>query len=1337
MVGQGSPKASLTRFVSLSHAAAGVCLRFAPALLLAVLLSSTALGQSATRIRVSWGGGAERLWLGNIALSEGKLLNPRPIGIEADEPGSMWLDARATYLHPLPSEGEVDGRPPTVQAEHLVIWQRSPRTYDGLDLEVIAPATAKLYIELVAADDRERPGWVVIPIASLFEGVHNSVLDDRGNRLLVHRAVDDDLRVEVPRGRLVFWPGELFEFNLVPHLATAKAGDKVRIQVELTGGRQTQALWSNEFDVICGQAEPVNQRITLPEAEGVYDVVITARQPSGLRWPQTVTGGLKWKKEPLAQRRIQLLVLDRNPPAVSLSTGSEPGRIVDEMDPAHPGWWERFAKLPSVRRQGRLGKGPLGSGNAQPWQHPVLGQAVLMEPGGDPATVSWEAYSLAIDAPGKPHVLEVSYPSDMPQTMGISIVEPNPAGAVFPIGLDSGVELTKEVIGESAEPRWLRHRLVFWPQTKAPLVLITNRRRETPAVYGKMIVKLIGDHLPRAFAVEEPQPERLMAAYLDRPLFPENCSASQALGTLSDLGVDDWITFHQGGIRLVEYLNHVGFNGLMVAALADGSTIYPSRVIQPTPRYDTGVFLSAGQDPVRKDVLEMLHRLFDRQRLQLIPSLEFGAPLPELETLLRQGGPESQGIHWVGRQGRTWTQTYRPVRGMAPYYNVLHPRVQEAMLRVVRELVERYGSHPSFSGLAIQLSAHGYSQLPGPDWGMDDVTIARFANDTGRQVPGSGPERFAHRAAYLAAECPREWLQWRAEQLSRFYGRVRDELTAVRPGGRLYLAGASMLDGQELQNQLKPVLPRRLTMAEAMLRLGIDVRYYAQDDRIVLLRPERISPDLSLASQAVELEIRQMEDVDRCFQALPASGSLFFHKPQELRLSSFDEKGPFKPSYTWLATQAVPSGDQNRRRFVRSLAALDSQAIFDGGWLLSMGQEDSIRALVAAYRRLPAVRFQQANERDGAEGRQPVAVRYVSHGESTYIYAVNSAPFSTTAKIRIVCPAGCRMEELSGMRPAAPLSRDAAGTYWSIDLEPYDLVAVRLSAPDVKLSGVEVNWPDGIQTALERRIADLGDRAAALRNPPVLEVLSNPGFEQAPAADGQSPGWSAANQVGVSVALDLTNPRSGTRAMLMTSNGPPATLVSEPFNAPVTGRLTMSVSLRTADVGRQPPLQLSLVGKHQGNSFSRYVRVGLSPGANQAPPMLDASWRPFVVQVNDLPLEGLSKLQLRFDLMGAGKVWIDDVQLCELAFSQKERVELFKLIAPADLKLQKGEVGDCLRLLEGYWPRFLVANVPLVQMPVGEKPESTATSTSEAPKEPVRTTMWGRMRNILPEKLRF
>ena len=69
---------------------------------------------------------------------------------------------------------------------------------------------------------------------------------------------------------------------------------------------------------------------------------------------------------------------------------------------------------------------------------------------------------------------------------------------------------------------------------------------------------------------------RVAACYFDRPLFPENFSATAELDSWTGQSIDDWQTFFVGGTRLVDYLNHAGYNGLMRAELADGSTISPS-----------------------------------------------------------------------------------------------------------------------------------------------------------------------------------------------------------------------------------------------------------------------------------------------------------------------------------------------------------------------------------------------------------------------------------------------------------------------------------------------------------------------------------------------------------------------------------------------------------------------------------------------------------------------------------------------------------------------------------------------------------------------------------------
>ncbi len=43
--------------------------------------------EQSIRLRVVWGGGAEKTWYGSISLSSGTLAAPQCLGVEADEPG--------------------------------------------------------------------------------------------------------------------------------------------------------------------------------------------------------------------------------------------------------------------------------------------------------------------------------------------------------------------------------------------------------------------------------------------------------------------------------------------------------------------------------------------------------------------------------------------------------------------------------------------------------------------------------------------------------------------------------------------------------------------------------------------------------------------------------------------------------------------------------------------------------------------------------------------------------------------------------------------------------------------------------------------------------------------------------------------------------------------------------------------------------------------------------------------------------------------------------------------------------------------------------------------------
>lgn len=120
---------------------------------------------------------------------------------------------------------------------------------------------------------------------------------------------------------------------------------------------------------------------------------------------------------------------------------------------------------------------------------------------------------------------------------------------------------------------------------------------------------------------------------------------------------------------------------------------------------------------------------------------------------------------------------------------------------------------------------------------------------------------------------------------------------------------------------------------------------------------------------------------------------------------------------------------------------------------------------------------------------------------------------------------------------------------------------------------------------------------------------------------------------------------------------------------------------------------MGIEGKHRDQTFYRYGQV---PG--------ESDWKFFEYQINDLPLSDLGPLAIRFDHAGRGKVWIDDVVVSELYFSENERKELSRIITQAHFALTGGKYAECGRLLDGYWPRFLQRHVPLPAATVAARP---------------------------------
>ncbi len=1266
----------------------------------------------AMRIRIDWGGGEDRTWKGAITIEGGAFSRPRTLGIESD---------RSCRLMP--------------NRKTVIVAQQTARTYDGLDLSITGPLSAVVTIRLTAGDrtqtaagEARRENEIQISLSDLLSGGHSNNLDDRGNRLMVQRWPGDQLRVEFSRKSMIFSPGEKFAIRVRPHRLSVEENTPLRFLAELIEARGGASIWSQTFDVKSTaegtDPEEISLSIDMPEREGAYDLVITARI-WGLR--QRFDPARRFVPgKPLARRAVELLVLDSqaSDPPVGKEGAAETEQIVTELDPAHPGWWQRIARLPQLSHVPGLPKGPWNNGKSTTWRHPQLGRASRIAVGG------WSAFPLPIDSPGRPHILEIDTPPDAPLALGISIIEPNSSGEVVPIGLDSGlyVEQGERRLGRG----WSKHRLIFWPRTSAPIVLLTNRHDHTGAVFGKIrVLSTATDHLSRAAAIpsrDSKLPGRMIASYMDRPLLPENFHASESTDLQSGRSLDDWITFHQAGTRLVEYLRHVGHGGMMLGVMADGSTIYPTDLIDPTPRYDTGAFFSSGQDPLRKDVLEMLFRMFDRQGLKLIPAISFDAPLSELETLLAEGGLAAAGIEPIGPDGRT--SAARRLQGSAKptLYNGVNPRVQQAMLRVVRELVSRYGHHRSFGGLALQLSGDSFSVLPGADSCLDDGTIASFERDTGLAIRGKGPSRFAIRARALdTAPLRKRWLRWRAARLTDFHARASRAVMAADADAKLYLAAGRVFEGPAMKRRLHSSLTQPKSVTGALLEIGLDVSLYQQGrlSNVVFLRPRRIAPRVARERQAVAAVVNRSGRLDRLIARTPSPGELFYHQPMTLRLTSFDQQSPFgaDKTYTWLVSQMSPSARSNRRRFVHALATTDALMMFDGGWMIPLGQEDSLKTFIDVYRRLPAKRFATVT----ADSR-PVTIRRMTDSDGTIVYLANDSPWDTTVAMQLEVGRGCRITSLSPAQDVGRFRRSGGKVRWSVKLRPYDLVAARLSDTQARIVKAAVSLDPGVEQELTERVRELTEDVAALSKPVPLTVLKNPGFE-APAAGGQIPGWIASPAAGgIDIGIVRDTARGASNFVRIRSDGPHAYVVSEWFAAPRTGRLAIQLALRTGDAKHQPPLRVGIESRSSGKTEYRWAPVGAKP----AHVALTSRWSQYIFPFDNLPLGKADELRICFDLVGKGNIETDDVQLFDLHFEINELRGLSKIVSLANLQLSPGQLAQCAQTLDGYWPRFLLDNRshrPAGQAKVaGRGPPPN----KDTPKKETETRMFDRLKKLRP-----
>jgi hypothetical protein len=379
--------------------------------------------------------------------------------------------------------------------------------------------------------------------------------------------------------------------------------------------------------------------------------------------------------------------------------------------------------------------------------------------------------------------------------------------------------------------------------------------------------------------------------------------------------------------------------------------------------------------------------------------------------------------------------------------------------------------------------------------------------------------------------------------------------------------------------------------------------------------------------------------------------------------------------------------------------------MFEGGWMVPMGQEDALREFLQVYRRLPRQSF-AATDADRRRW-QPLQIRSYATADTSYLYVVNDSPWYVGAAVKLDAPASAHFESLDA-RPQQAVRQEPAGALWNLTLAPYDLVAVRADHPGVKVADVVINLPPDVKPALENQIRALGVRAARLGNPSPLPEPTNHNFEQWEASPALPASWTVRGRRDV-VSLESAHPHEGKSALRIQLPNGSISLRSAPIAVTDSGRLSVSIWARVADPNQQPRVRLVL--EVDGSVYQPWSPIGVGSAERS----MGRQWKEFVFRVSQLPPVKES-LRIGVEIAGTGDVYLDDMQLYDvLVLDTAEHMALTHLLTGADFLRRKGMVSDCLHILDGYWPQYLLANVPNVAPQIADQPEDNGPQPDAEP----------------------
>jgi len=1292
-------------------------------------------------VRVNWGGGTPQAWNGTVEIVPAAApAAPRPplvwrtLSADADAASHAHLGAGGVLVH----------QPRAIAS-------------DGVEITVNDWEGARLVARLTAATGGKQT-TLDVPVADLITAPAQEPLDALGNRLTARLAADDPLHVEAATADaarfsaetlgLVHRPGDRLRVSVDPILATRlQGGHTVELRMRLKSPQGAEvAVQAVPLTPRGGSAaaaagpgftefEPVVFDVSLPAEEGVSVVELEALERGGLRWSR-----------PLASRVVELVALGegRLEPA-----GSEVWKLVYELDPGSPRLLERLRRLPGVSLPSmplpdmplpslsmaavplpklpsmplptvpmpnvsamvpRL-SGLLSHGHSTLVTH-ALGPMLRLPPTDRDGKPTWEGVVIAGVQPGVPHAVEIEYPTDQDATVGITVLEADSAGVVVQSRHAGGFTVVQPPC-VAPPPAIAMHRFVFWPATKQPVVVIANASTRHPATIGRLRVTAG----PVQLAADPPRPPaaqlarsggavRRVHAFADTADLARGFGGAARFMPLEGRLALDWSAHVSATRHLAELVAARGGGGTMLTAFAEGAAIWPSAATRHAPRWDA----TAGS--VDRDLLAAAARVHARHGLTLIPAARFDAPLPAIETVLAEEGA-GRGIACIGRDGKP-----RGLDGGGLHYNPLHPLVQRAVEEVMVEMAGRLRGATAVTGLAVVMPHDGWLHLPGLAWPLDDETFARFAATLPSPPAAEGETRFAERARLVEGPFREAWIAWRCGELARFHARVAAAVAAIDPRWSLHIVPSTLFTVGEAA---EPGLPPDAAADDRVRLAGLDpvaMQSLPEVGRVVYVWPRVHAAADGVRERAAVMLANRSTAVARAAAASRRKAAVLVEKPCSVDVDDALPHGPFGSAAARDPVEVLPA-EGGSRGLAEALGLVDAEAVFDAALVTEAGPRSPARAAFASLPVLAA---------EVVRADQPLVVRVCRQPGLAWGLVANVAAAPVTARLTVAGRPARAVDAVDGAALAV-----AGESEVLVPLAAWGVRCVLLEG-DGSVTGAKAEYAPEVGREVADRVERLRLRRQVLETPVPLDVLDNPAFELGTAPAEGKPAASIAG-------WEVVEPRRGAvglvpgaaagqpgRGLEFSSFNGLATLRSNPFPAPASGRISVAAWLRVTDATVQPPLRIAIEGVQGDREYYRFAAIGGLTGGRP----LTGQWSQFVLQVDELPVEPVESLRVRFDLLGPGRVQIDDVRVFDLAFDDSQRARITTAVSLLEHQAARGDVGGCLIGMEGFWPMFLeafVSEAAVAAMKVAAAPTAAAPPAGPQPAERQAGGMFDRLKS--------